>query len=255
MATFTSKLNDQPQHNRAPAPFGWQVGRSALLVLWLAACAAPPTPAAARPTRRPPQKAVLPTEANGDFHPPELVELQALWPTLRLDIRYATANNFIGRAVYKEARAFLQRPAAEALVRAHQALARRGVGLLIYDGYRPHSVTRLFWDLTPPDKRAFVADPAKGSIHNRGCAVDLTLYDLATQQPVPMPSDYDEMSERASPDYRGGSASEREHRDLLRQALEAEGFTVQPNEWWHFNYRLCPRYRVLDIPFSAVPRR
>lgn len=185
--------------------------------------------------------------------PADLVELITLAPTIHLDIRYATAKNFIGRPVYASPRAFLQRPAALALVRAHQALARRGYGLLIFDGYRPWSVTKLFWDLTPPARRAFVADPAKGSIHNRGCAVDLSLYHLDTGLPAPMPSDYDEMSERASPGYRGGEAADRERRDLLRAAMEREGFVVQPNEWWHFNYRPCPRSRVLDLPFEALP--
>ena len=109
-----------------------------------------------------------PPRERGPFRPPDLVELTTLEPTLRLDIRYATPNNLAHRAVYSQARAFLQRPAAEALVRAHRALRTDGYGLLIFDGYRPWSVTKVFWDTTPPAGRAFVADPRKGSKHNRG---------------------------------------------------------------------------------------
>src|SRR5215831_3682589 len=142
----------------------------------------------------------------GPFRAPDLVELTSLEPTIRLDIRYATANNFVGRPLYAEARAFLQRPAAEALVRAHHALQREGYGLLVFDGYRPWSVTKQFWDLTPADKKVFVADPQKGSKHNRGCAVDLTLYDLKTGKEIDMGGAYDEMSDRSYETYPEGSA-------------------------------------------------
>jgi D-alanyl-D-alanine dipeptidase len=186
--------------------------------------------------------------------PPDLVEVVSLDPTIHLDVRYATARNFVGRPVYAEARAFLQRPAAEALVRAHRALRDEGYGVVVFDGYRPWSVTRLFWEATPEDKKEFVADPRKGSRHNRGCAVDLSLYDLATGREVEMPSGYDEMTERAYPDYAGGSAEARARRDLLRAAMEAEGFTVYSSEWWHFDYKDWARYPVLDVPFSALGR-
>src|SRR5829696_6761745 len=155
-----------------------------------------------------------PPKETGTFRPTDLVELVTLDPSIKLDIRYATPNNLAGRAVYTEPRAFLQRPAAEALVRAHRALRARGFGLLIFDGYRPWRVTKLFWDVTPPEKREFVADPAKGSKHNRGCAVDLSMYDLRTGREVEMPSAYDEMTSRASPDYAGGPAEPRQRRDL-----------------------------------------
>ncbi len=185
---------------------------------------------------------------------PDLVELTALDPGIRLDIRYATAHNFLGRPVYAEARAFLQRPAAEALVRAHRWLKTKGYGIVVFDGYRPWSVTKLFWDATPEDKKQFVADPAKGSRHNRGCAVDLSLYDLRTGRTVQMPSEYDEMTERAHPSYRGGSRRARRLRDLLRRAMEREGFAVYEHEWWHFDYKDWPRYPILDIPFSSIPK-
>lgn len=185
---------------------------------------------------------------------PDLVELTSLDPTIKLDIRYATPHNLAGRPVYDEPRAYLQRPAAEALVRAHRALKADGYGVLVFDGYRPWRVTKLFWDVTPPEKREFVADPAQGSKHNRGCAVDLSLYDLKTGREVEMPSAYDEMSPRAYPDYAAGSPDARARRDLLRRAMEREGFTVEPNEWWHFNYKDWQQYPILDIPFGEIGR-
>ena len=135
-----------------------------------------------------------PRQGSGATRPPDLVELVKLDPTIKLDIRYAGTNNFLGKPVYKESRAFLQRPAAEALLKAHRELAKSGYGLLIHDGYRPWAITKLFWDMTSGSQREFVADPATGSKHNRGCAVDLTIYDLATGQAVEMPGGYDEMT-------------------------------------------------------------
>jgi D-alanyl-D-alanine dipeptidase len=186
----------------------------------------------------------------------DLVELITLDPTIKLDIRYAATNNFMGKVVYPEARAFLQRPAAEALLAAHRELARDGYGLMIHDGYRPWAITKLFWDMaagTP--MQDFVADPKSGSKHNRGCAVDLTLYDLATGQIVQMPGGYDEPTKRSYPDYRGGKPEERGKRDLLRAAMERHGFTVEPNEWWHFNYKDWQSYPILDISFQEASKR
>ena len=192
--------------------------------------------------------AATPPHEAGDFRKPDLVELALLDPTIKLDIRYATTNNFMRTPFYPQARAFLQRPAAEALVRAHDKLKSKGYGLLIHDAYRPWYVTKMFWDGTPADKHIFVADPSQGSRHNRGCAVDLTLYDLKTGTPAEMPSRYDEMSTRAYPDYPGGTSRARWHRDLLRRAMEAEGFTVYDAEWWHFDYKDWPKYPILNVP-------
>ena len=194
-----------------------------------------------------------PPKGKGPFRENNLVELISLDSTIRLDIRYATKNNFTGKAVYSEGRAFLQRPAAEALVLAHNWLKTRGFGILIYDAYRPWSVTKIFWDLTPSDKKVFVADPAQGSVHNRGCAVDIGLYDLKTGDEVEMPGAYDEMSERSFTSYTGGTQVQRSHRDLLRKAMEQDGnFFIYPEEWWHFNYKDFARYDIQDIPFSAI---
>ena len=183
---------------------------------------------------------------------PDLVELVTLDPTITLDIRYATTNNFLGKVVYPEARAFLQRPAATALVAAHRELARHGYGLMIHDGYRPWAITKVFWDMSSGPMREFVADPKTGSKHNRGCAVDLTMYDLATGQVVQMPGEYDESTQRSYPGYSGGPPEARAKRDLLRAAMERQGFTVEPNEWWHFNYQDWPSYPILDISFAQA---
>ncbi|WP_347157939.1 M15 family metallopeptidase [Pontibacter chitinilyticus] len=193
-----------------------------------------------------------PPQEAGNFKQPDLVELVKLDSTLKLDIRYATANNLAGRPVYTEARAFLQRPAAEALVRVNQELKPLGYGLLVFDGYRPWRVTKLFWDVTPPKDRQFVANPKKGSRHNRGCAVDLSLYELATGREVQMTGAYDEMSERSYSNYTGGTAEQRQLRDLLRRTMAAQGFTVLSNEWWHFDYKDWKAYPILDIPFSEI---
>lgn len=182
----------------------------------------------------------------------DLVELVTLDSSIQLDIRYATPRNFLGRPVYSEPRAFLQRPAAESLVNVHRALLRRGFGLLVFDGYRPWSVTKEFWEATPPEKRAFVADPAKGSRHNRGCAVDVTLFAVADGREVAMPSPYDEFSERASPRYAGGTVDAHRLRDMLIGAMEAEGFTVEASEWWHFDYRDWQQYPILNTPFHEI---
>jgi zinc D-Ala-D-Ala dipeptidase len=196
--------------------------------------------------------AAQPPQEKGPFRKPELVELKKLDPTIKLDIRYATANNFLSTPMYSQARAFMQRPAAEAVARANQELKKQGYGLLIHDAYRPWYVTKMFWDATPEGKHIFVADPKEGSKHNRGCAVDLTLYDLKTGQAVQMPSGYDEMSERAYADYKGGTAEQRERREVLRRAMEKEGFTVYPQEWWHFDYKDWKRYPVMNVRFEEM---
>ena len=193
-----------------------------------------------------------PREANK--READLIELIKLDKTIKLDIRYATANNFVGRPVYPEARAFLQRPAAEAVVRVHQALKKEGLGIVIYDGYRPWSITKLFWEVVREDQKKFVADPSKGSKHNRGCAIDLGIYDLKTGKAIPMPSGYDEFTERASPDYKGGTQGETANREKLRHMMEAEGFTVNPSEWWHFDYNGWQDYAIYDISFKDAEK-
>ena len=199
--------------------------------------------------------AAKPPAETGEFRKSDLVELTTLDPAIKLDIRYATTHNFLGTPLYSQARAFMQRPAAEALVRVSRSLAKEGYGLLVHDAYRPWYVTKIFWDATPPDKHDFVADPAQGSRHNRGCAVDLTLYTLRDGKPIEMPSLYDEMSERAHPDYAGGPAEPRRLRDLLRRHMEAEGFSVYEVEWWHYDYRDWKSYAIQNVRFEDIGKR
>jgi CubicO group peptidase (beta-lactamase class C family)/D-alanyl-D-alanine dipeptidase len=199
--------------------------------------------------------AAKPPVERGQFRKPDLVDVTSLDPAIHLDIRYATKNDFLRTPVYTEAKAFMQRPAAEAMVRVAHKLAPLGYGLLIHDAYRPWYVTKIFWDATPVDKHIFVADPAEGSRHNRGCAVDLTLYDLKTGKAAAMTGVYDEMSERSYPFYPGGSSLERWDRDLLRHAMEAEGFTVYEFEWWHFDYQGWQHYPILNLTFEQLSRR
>ena len=196
--------------------------------------------------------------AGCQTHPPlvdraPLVELKQLEPDIHLDIRYATQNNFTGRPLYPKARALLLPEPAQALARVHRALKEKGYGIVVYDAYRPWSVTRDLWDLASEADRAngYVADPATGSRHNRGCAVDVGLYDLITGREVPMPSEFDDFSIRAHADWTGGPEEPRRNRDELRRAMEAEDFKVLPNEWWHFNYRGCDRHLLLDIPIEG----
>lgn len=229
-----------------------------LLCILLAACAGP------KVFRITPQRPVAelsaeahraaPPKEPGRKHRSNLVDLASLDPTLKFDIRYATADNFLSTPLYTQARAFLQRPAAKSLLRAHRALKKLGYGLLIHDAYRPWWVTKVFWEATPAAQHEFVADPSQGSRHNRGCAVDLTLYDLKAGDAVQMPGVYDEMSTRSYPTYTGGSDAQRQRRDLLRRTMEAEGFTVYPTEWWHFDYQGWEHYPILNLDFEKLPR-
>ncbi len=192
-----------------------------------------------------------PTE-DGVLREPDLVELSSLDSTILYDIRYATTNNFMQSVFYQSPHAYMQRPAAEAVARANRALAGTGMGLLIHDAYRPWYVTKMFFDATPENQKIFVADPANGSRHNRGAAVDLTLYDLETGAPIRMVGGYDEFSERSYPDYIGGTSLQRWHREVLRQAMEAEGFTVYEFEWWHFDYGDWASYPILNRTFEEM---
>ena len=196
--------------------------------------------------------AAMPPAETAAYVPADLVDLTTLDPSIRLDIRYAGTDNFMGLRLYERPAAYLQRPAAQALARAAKSLRAQGYGLLIHDAYRPWFVTWMFWEATPPEDHMFVADPAKGSRHNRGCAVDLTLYDLKTGKPVEMPGRYDEMSGRSYADFIGGTTKQRALRAVLRQAMTAEGFEVYPEEWWHFDYGDWRSYGIGTETFSQL---
>ena len=198
--------------------------------------------------------AASPPAEAGPFRDSELVEVTTLDPGIRLDVRYATTNNFMSSVFYDEPRVFLQRPAAAAVARVHRALAEQGYGLLLHDGYRPWYVTKMFFDATPEAQKIFVADPASGSRHNRGSAIDLNLYDLATGEPADMVGTFDEFSPRSFPNYPGGTSLQRWQREVLRRAMEAEGFTVYEAEWWHFDHDDWREYALQNATFGELGR-
>ncbi|HVT94682.1 MAG TPA: serine hydrolase [Bryobacteraceae bacterium] len=199
--------------------------------------------------------AAQPPQESGNFKPADLVELTTIDPSIKLDIRYATTNDFLSTPVYRQARAFMERPAAEAVARASRELHKQGFGLLIHDAYRPWYVTKIFWDASPEPDRIFVADPSQGSRHNRGCAVDLTLYELSTGRPVQMTGVYDEMSPRSYPYYPGGTSEQRWLRAVLRHAMEEQGFSVYETEWWHFDFHDWRSYPILNQTFEQLDAR
>lgn len=179
-----------------------------------------------------------------------LVDVTAVDPRIRLEIRYATTDNFMKEQLYPRARCLLLREVAESLSRVQSELAEAGLGLKIYDGYRPLSVQKKMWERVPVE--GYVANPAKGSNHNRGAAVDVTLVDAEGRE-LPMPSAYDEFTERAHRDYAGGTEEERHNRWILQEAMEKHGFKGLRSEWWHFDYKEAKSYPVLDLAFDAVP--
>ena len=189
--------------------------------------------------------------AAGAVRPSDMVDLSIFDPRLGFDIRYARTDNFTSHAVYSKACAWMQREAAQALSRVHDKAHQNGLGLMIFDAYRPWHVTKTFWDEFPA-YRDFVADPSIGSVHNRGCAVDLTLTDLATGEGIAMPSGYDEFTERAYPTYTGGDVAALANRDLLGRLMASEGFAVHPHEWWHFDFHAWREYPILNIDFENL---
>ena len=178
-----------------------------------------------------------------------MVDLQRTVPGIRVDIRYATADNFMKEKLYPEARCLLRREVAEKIVRVQRRLEAQGLALKIFDAYRPLSVQKKMWAKFPLE--GYVANPAKGSNHNRGAAVDVTLVDKDGRE-LPMPSAYDEFSDRAHADYAGGTEEERQNRRLLKETMQAEGFDGISTEWWHFDDKDAKNYPVLDLPFSSV---
>lgn len=180
------------------------------------------------------------------------VDLSEAGRGLEFDIRYATTDNFVKRKVYPTAHAFLLEHVAEDLFDVHDALKKEGFGLLIFDGYRPWSVSKLFWDISSEHDRKYLADPAQGSAHNRGCAVDLSMFDLETKAPIVMPSDFDEMNEKAHATYIGGDPIPRLRRDLLRRTMLNHNFQGIANEWWHYNHISRHDWPVMNFSFKEI---
>jgi D-alanyl-D-alanine dipeptidase len=179
-----------------------------------------------------------------------LVEISKAIPGIKLDIRYATKNNFMKQVMYKQARAFARRPVVVQLRLIQAELKKKGYALKIFDAYRPYAITVEFYKKAS-DKN-FVADPAKGSKHNRGCAVDLTLIDLKTGKDLPMPTPYDSFDPAAAPDYKKLPPKLIKNRDFLIKTMHAHGFKVIENEWWHFDFNGWSSYELMDIPFDKL---
>ncbi|HEY0245417.1 MAG TPA: M15 family metallopeptidase [Mucilaginibacter sp.] len=180
----------------------------------------------------------------------KLVEIKKYIPEITLDIRYATTNNFTHRRMYPQARAFARLPVVMALKDVEADLKNRGLGLKIYDAYRPYSITAKFYEVTPDTN--FVADPHKGSKHNRGCAVDISLIDLKTGKELDMPTGFDSFSRKAGANYPDLPKQEITNRELLKNVMQAHGFKVISTEWWHYDFNGWARYPLLDIPFSSI---
>ncbi len=179
-----------------------------------------------------------------------LIDLEKFIPGIKLDVRYATKNNFFGQAVYEVQKAFLRLPAAKALKKVQQELNKKGLGLKIFDAYRPYSVTVKFYEKYPDTN--FVASAWKGSLHNRGCAVDLTVIDLKSGQEIEMPTEYDDFTERAGIHYNNLPEKQIKNRSLLLTVMVQNGFIPQKSEWWHYNFKGWENYELMDIPFEVL---
>lgn len=195
-----------------------------------------------------PAEKALPTQpASADVD--RLVDIHSINPRIELDIRYATPNNFTRQRLYSQARCLLRSPIAADLSRVQTSLESQGFGLKVYDCYRPLTVQRQMWQIMPDSR--YVANPAVGSRHNRGSAVDVTLVDREGRA-LEMPTEFDDFSERAHLDYQGGSAQSRRHRQILQQAMTQQGFMALSTEWWHFDARNWQQYQVMDVPVEQI---
>ncbi len=180
-----------------------------------------------------------------------LVDLATFIPTIQLDIRYATANNFLGEPVYTSAKAYLRQPVAQALKNVQTELNKQGLGLKIYDAYRPYRATVYFFEKLRDT--VYLAVPWQGSRHNRGCTVDLTLVNLKTGKELPMPTPYDDFTKKAHVNYSNLPARVIKNRDLLKQVMTQQGFRVYAEEWWHFDYYDFKKFDLLDLAFEDLP--
>lgn len=179
----------------------------------------------------------------------DFVDLSVVAPSIVLDVKYATEDNFVGKQVYPVAKCFLRRGCLEKLLRVQETFEKMGLSLKVFDGYRPLHVQKIFWDLVP-DKR-YIADPAIGSKHNRGAAVDLTLVN-ADGDELAMPTPFDDLTERAHRDYMELSTDVMANRQLLEEVMLSNGFEPLPTEWWHFNDNQWETYPIEDRCLSTL---
>jgi zinc D-Ala-D-Ala dipeptidase len=180
----------------------------------------------------------------------QLVDLSKIIPTIQLDIKYATVDNFMGRTMYSQAKAFLALPAAQALKVAQQQLNRLGYGLKIYDAYRPYSITVDFYEKVKDT--VFVASAYKGSRHNRGCALDLTIINLKTGKELLMPTPFDDFSPKAHTNYRNLPSNVIKNRELLKSVMTQNGFDIYADEWWHYDFKNWRNHLIIDISFEQL---
>lgn len=176
-----------------------------------------------------------------------LVELLKLDNSFVIDIKYATKDNFTKKVIYPSAKCIINKDTASKLIRANNEFKKLGYTIKIFDAYRPHSAQKILWDAA--SDKSYVADPKKGSNHNRGAAVDLTLVDKSGKE-LPMPSNYDEFTKRARLDYKDCSKEKISNRELLGKVMVKCGFKRIGNEWWHFDDSNAKKFPVLDIPFN-----
>ncbi len=181
----------------------------------------------------------------------KLVNLIDFINGLKLDIRYATTNNFTKQQIYTSPEVFLRKPVALALAQVQDSLSKLNLGLIIFDAYRPYSATVKFYEIIKDTR--FVADPKVGSKHNRGCAVDVALYDLKTGEVIPMPTEFDDFSEKAGAFYKKiPKETSFYYRDVLAQLMQTYGFSIYPDEWWHFDYQNWEKFPLMDISFEEL---
>lgn len=180
----------------------------------------------------------------------ELVNLETFIPGIRLDIRYATTNNFTGERIYTLSRAYARKPVAAALKKAEEEFNKAGVGIKIFDAYRPYKATVRFYEVYRDT--TYVASPYRGSRHNRGCAIDMTIVDLKTGKELQMPTEFDSFKKEAWPTTPVADPAIRKNRELIISVMERNGFKVNASEWWHFDFVGWNKFEVMDIDFEQL---
>ena len=182
----------------------------------------------------------------------ELVDLEKIIPDMVMDIRYATTNNFMKEKIYTLSKAYARKPVAEALKKAQKEFKNMGLGIIMYDAYRPYKATVKFYELY--HDTTYVASPYRGSRHNRGCALDMSIVDLKTKKEVKMPTEFDSFKKEAWPSTPIADPEARKNRELIIKVMKNNGFKVNSSEWWHFDFIGWQKYEVMDIDFEELAK-